>query len=148
MATEGRRTRSKNECTEEVFRIEYTGPSGIIKHMQVLSFGQYGTVLPGISDTTYKIEEGDFHVKTEHEFSILESEFVKDDKVVSALTTQKHPSEIYVAREEFGLDEIIELADCDQRQTMHLPFHETLMIEGPLGSDKTSIGIMRIPYHI
>ena len=125
--------------------IEYTGPTGITRKMKVLSFGKYGKVSPSLSDTTYKLEEGEFYIKNEQEISYLGSMPTEKDEAISTLPTKKPSSEEYVVDEDFGLDEIIELADCDQRQTMHLPFHETLIIEGPPGSGKTSIAIMRIP---
>ena len=48
-------------------------------------------------------------------------------------------------KEKYGLGEIIALADATQRTAMHLPFSEDVLVEGPPGSGKTSVGLMRIP---
>jgi hypothetical protein len=48
-------------------------------------------------------------------------------------------------KQSYGLGEIIALADATQRTAMHLPFSEDVLVEGPPGSGKTSVGLMRIP---
>jgi len=48
-------------------------------------------------------------------------------------------------KKSYGLGEIIALADATQRTAMHLPFSEDVLVEGPPGSGKTSVGLMRIP---
>ena len=48
-------------------------------------------------------------------------------------------------KQNYGLGEIIALADATQRTAMHLPFSEDVLVEGPPGSGKTSVGLMRIP---
>lgn len=45
---------------------------------------------------------------------------------------------------EFGLGEIIELADRPQRGAMQLPYDRHVLIEGPPGSGKSSVALMRV----
>ncbi|MCC7389312.1 MAG: ATP-binding domain-containing protein [Phycisphaerales bacterium] len=45
----------------------------------------------------------------------------------------------------FGLHEIIAEADAQQRFAMHLPLNANVLIEGPPGSGKTSLALMRVP---
>lgn len=96
---------------------------------------KFGTILPRLEDTTYRLVEGEFYLPDE---AIL-------DSAQQTVEPPTRPSKEYEAAEQFGLTEIIELADRTQRDAMHLPFHETVLIEGPPGSGKTSIGLMRVP---
>lgn len=91
-------------------------------------------VLPTIANATYLLNSGTAFVEREAELA-----------EESAISAKKRPIKLYEARREFGLNEIIRLADVPQRAAMHLPFAESVLIDGPPGSGKTSIGIMRIP---
>ncbi len=95
---------------------------------------KYEAVLPTIANATYLLNSGTALVEREAE---LAEEL--------AVPAKKRPTKTYEARREFGLNEIIVLADAPQRAAMHLPFVESVLIDGPPGSGKTSIGIMRIP---
>jgi DNA helicase IV len=72
--------------------------------------------------------------------------FVEDEThLVEGHVAPARPKRRYEAQKVIGLGEIIVLADAPQRAAMHLPFRESVLIEGPPGSGKTSVGIMRIP---
>lgn len=72
--------------------------------------------------------------------------FVEDEsQLVAGFIRRGRSKRRYLAQKVIGLGEIIVLADAPQRAAMHLPFRESVLIEGPPGSGKTSIGIMRIP---
>jgi len=117
--------------------VEFQQPRRPVRRIEIKSSAKYGNILPDVEDTTYIVPSGTVYL--EHERSLAPVELTKP-----ALPAA--PPEVeYEAVGEFGLTEIIELADLDQRKAMHLPFHDTLFVEGPPGSGKTSIGLMRIP---
>jgi hypothetical protein len=95
---------------------------------------EYGAILPHVVDTTYSLRDGELYVSDERSLD-----------VDVATPPRAAPPSTYEAAEDFGLTEIIELADVTQREAMHLPFKESVLIEGPPGSGKTSIGLMRVP---
>jgi hypothetical protein len=96
-------------------------------HHKILEAVKFGQILPTVLRAEYQLEEGDV--------------FVVDEKELDA----PRPVDEYRVTEGFGLGEIIELADATQYQAMQLPFAHTVLIEGPPGSGKTSIALMRIP---
>ncbi len=96
--------------------------------------GKFESLLP-------QIERADYLLRTGRAF--VESEAALDAPTFEP-TTERTPK-AYKAATTFGLGEIIELADRTQRSAMHLPFVESVLIEGPPGSGKTSVGIMRVP---
>jgi len=98
-------------------------------------YAKFGTILPQLEDTTYGLSTGEVYIADEASLAQLD---VAGD-------AGARPEPEYAATEDFGLNEIIELADRTQRAAMHLPFRETVLIEGPPGSGKTSIGLMRVP---
>jgi hypothetical protein len=97
----------------------------------------YEEVVPRVRNADLVLASGKASVADEDE--LLE----KMDAVVGAPLAPPAPVP-YEAKPTFGLSDIIVLADQPQRAAMMLPFEQTLIIEGPPGSGKTSIGIMRI----
>lgn len=96
--------------------------------------GSFESVLPEIRRASYLLRSGKVFVESEHALA---------QASVAPPTTR--PTKEYRSATTFGLGEIIELADSSQRTAMHLPFSHSVLIEGPPGSGKTSVGIMRIP---
>ncbi|MDY7107960.1 MAG: AAA family ATPase [Planctomycetota bacterium] len=115
-------------------RFEFQPPRRPARTFEILAAARYGTVIPDITDTTYMLDSGEFYVLHENQLG-----------EVLDLAEEALLQEEYKAPEQTALTEIIELADKTQRTAMHLPFKERVLIEGPPGSGKTSIGIMRIP---
>jgi superfamily I DNA/RNA helicase len=89
---------------------------------------------PKIVDALYENVDGKFYI--DNEDALLGP--------VIALGDAPPPRE-YQSATVFGLGDIIEDADQAQRVAMHLDFKKSVLIDGPPGSGKTSIGIMRIP---
>ena len=50
----------------------------------------------------------------------------------------------YEAIAAYGLGEIIDKADVVQRTAMQLPYNRHVVLEGPPGSGKSSVGLMRV----
>jgi hypothetical protein len=110
------------------------GPSDRRKTpFRITATAKFGKLLPNLEDTTYDFSDGTFYV--EHE----------DRLPTGPAKAAPKRAVKYKATEQFGLNEIIELADPTQREAMHLPFHDTVLVEGPPGSGKTSIALMRVP---
>jgi hypothetical protein len=116
--------------------VTFDGRRPPVQH-KILETVQFGAILPTVLQAEYRLKEGDRFIADEKELETPTAE------VPPPATTK--PEEEYRATGEFGLGEIIELADATQYQAMQLPFGETVLIEGPPGSGKTSIGLMRIP---
>ena len=75
----------------------------------------------------------------------IASEDDLDTMVVSAVPVpMKLPTVEYTAKPTFGLDDISRLVDQPQQAAMAWPFRESVIIAGPPGSGKTSVGLMRI----
>lgn len=74
---------------------------------------------------------------------------VSERPIPRTATPDPEPRSVHAPRapvpREFGLGEIIALADATQRSAMHLPFSDDVLVDGPPGSGKTSVGLMRIP---
>jgi hypothetical protein len=87
---------------------------------------------PKIVDALYENVDGKFYI--DNEDALLGP--------VIALGDAPPPRE-YQSATVFGLGDIIEDADQAQRVAMHLDFKKSVLIDGPPGSGKTSIGIMR-----
>lgn len=104
------------------------------RSITVKTTARFGQILPDLRETTYSLPQGDFYVASEETLSGAED---KPDSSGSPAP--------YMPDTEAGLTDIIVEADQLQRSTMHLPFADTLLVEGPPGSGKTSIGLMRIP---
>ena len=105
--------------------------------VSVNSRAKYGVILPLVQDTTYETLIGTFYVELE---KLLDSKLSED-----LVLRQAPPEKEYEAKQEFGLDEIISITDATQKGTMQLPFKNSVLIEGPPGSGKTTVGLMRIP---
>ena len=95
---------------------------------------KFEALLPQIERADYLLRSGRAFVESEATLELPNFE----------PTAQRTPK-AFKAATTFGLGEIIELADGPQRSAMHLPFVESVLIEGPPGSGKTSVGIMRVP---
>lgn len=95
---------------------------------------KFESLLPQLQRADYFLRSGRAFVESETSLDIP----------TFAPTTKRTPK-AYKAATTFSLGEIIELADRTQRSAMHLPFVQSVLIEGPPGSGKTSVGIMRIP---
>ena len=93
-----------------------------------------GKIAPTMRDATYVLLSGTAYVEDQ---SLLEFE----PTAVIAAPPEPKP---YTAADSFGLGEIIVLADAPQRSAMLLPFESSVLVEGPPGSGKTSIGLMRV----
>ncbi|MCE9554596.1 MAG: hypothetical protein K8T91_14660 [Planctomycetes bacterium] len=122
---------------------------------------KYGAVFPRLRNAEYLLPTGEERVADSEEFlqrfvqpvkpaaperkTPVEAEKPPQPAAVPSVVAEAKPPEQYKAADHFGLSEIIALTSVDQRAAMHLPFGEHVMIEGPPGSGKTSIGIMRIP---
>ena len=108
-----------------------------VEKMTVRARGIYdGTLLPRITEVTYELDSGSIYIDDEDRFVSVAA--------IEVAPTVK-PEQEYEAAEDFGLHEIITLADATQWDAMHLPFKDTVLVEGPPGSGKTSIGLMRVP---
>jgi hypothetical protein len=83
---------------------------------------KFESLLPQLERAEYVLRSGR---------AFVESEAALD--VPSFEPTAKRTPKAYKAATTFGLGEIIELADRTQRSAMHLPFRESVLIEGPPG---------------
>ncbi len=97
--------------------------------------GKYETLFPEAKNASFILYSGEASVTTE---SALQ------EMVAESITPSALPSMPYSAKPSFGLNDIIVLVDEPQRAAMALPFGKSVIIQGPPGSGKTSIGIMRI----
>lgn len=115
--------------TEEQFPVPKRPP---VKYV-VDAVGRFDTVAPKLSGIQYKLDSGEYFLTSE------------DDVAQPGLVVAETPPPIkYEAADVIGLGDIIATADGWQRAAMHLPFGSNILIEGPPGSGKTSIGLMRV----
>lgn len=99
----------------------------------VEAVGRFDAVAPKLSGMQYTLDAGEFFLASE------------DDLAQPEVTVTEAPPPLeYEAAEVIGLGDIIATADGRQRAAMHLPFESNILIEGPPGSGKTSIGLMRV----
>lgn len=103
----------------------------------VVASAKYEEIIPRIRNAQFVFASGRANVVDED--ALLEPV----DDILVAPPAEPKPTQ-YEAKPTFGLSDIIVLADQPQRAAMMLPFEQTAIIEGPPGSGKTSIGIMRI----
>lgn len=99
---------------------------------EIATSAKFEEIAPTIRNAKFLLRSGEAFVESEAQ-------------LVEGLAARERPRRRYAAQKVIGLGEIIVLADAPQRAAMHLPFRESVLIEGPPGSGKTSIGIMRIP---
>lgn len=116
-------------------RVEFVRRSKVV--YVVGASAKYEEVVPRVRNAELVFASGKASVVDED--GLLE----KMDAIVAAPPAEPEPAQ-YEAKPTFGLSDIIVLADQPQRAAMMLPFEQTVIIEGPPGSGKTSIGIMRI----
>jgi hypothetical protein len=83
---------------------------------------RYESLIPRVTNASFMLWQGDASIASEG---------------------PRKPKD-YRAAADFGLTDIIVLADEPQRAALALPFDRSVIIEGPPGSGKTSIGIMRV----
>lgn len=97
------------------------------------AIGRFDSLSPKLTGIQYSLDLGDFFLTSEDDLALPEI----------AVPALPPPIEYKVA-EVIGLGDIIATADGLQRAAMHLPFKANILIEGPPGSGKTSVGLMRI----
>ncbi len=124
--------------------IDYEGPSGRPVCHQIHSSSDWAKLLPMAEGIVIRLQDKDLVITDEESISAADA--------VKILTAGEYDPSIAMINPEalavkpaFGLGEIITLADSTQKAAMHLPFKEDVLIEGPPGSGKTSVGLMRIP---
>lgn len=99
----------------------------------VEAIGRFDTVAPKLAGMQYTLASGEYFLPSE------------DDLTRPDVAAAEAPPPLeYQAAEVIGLGDIIATADGRQRAAMHLPFESNILIEGPPGSGKTSVGLMRI----
>ena len=96
---------------------------------------KYESLLPQFENGEFFFFTGDAAVAKEADLDV---------STISATSLNELPAKEYTAKPSFGLSDIIVMRDEPQREAMALPFADSVVIEGPPGSGKTSIGIMRI----
>ncbi len=96
---------------------------------------RYESLLPRAENAFFALRTGDATIAGEDELQTAPAQAIVGVEV---------KPQWYEAKASFGLSDIIVLVDEPQRAAMALPFDKSVMIEGPPGSGKTSIGIMRI----
>lgn len=154
--------------------IELDGPHGAVRHA-IKTSSDWRSLLPTAEGIVLRgtNPNEDLKLESEHELAGLEMMLVKpagpelaplatsaavipdrtdvqasdaSAEIVSNPKATTAPPESRAANaREFGLGEIIALADTTQRSAMHLPFGDDVLVDGPPGSGKTSVGLMRIP---
>jgi superfamily I DNA/RNA helicase len=113
----------------------YLSPRGRRTTYEVGPSSRYeGEIAPIATRVTVALPSGTAYILDEQEF------FSRDIVVPPAAPLPR----AYEPTPAFGLGDIIVTADEPQRAAMLLPFADSVLIEGPPGSGKTSIGIMRI----
>ena len=114
---------------------EIEGGRGPVSY-QVSATARYQRLLPHASDIELHLRDG----RAVHLLDIrsLQSTSTAVQPKLSGPIERQ-----YEARGELELTEIISLTDAPQRAALHLPFNQSIIIEGPPGSGKTSIGLMR-----
>lgn len=74
--------------------------------------------------------------------AITSEDELTDENRSATVAIEPAPIE-YETKPSFGLDDIIVLVDEPQKAALALPFDRSAVIEGPPGSGKTSVGLMR-----
>jgi len=95
----------------------------------------YEELLPEVANGQFDAIGRRGVIASEDELAGIEAEF--------AAATELPPVE-YEAKATFGLNDIVVLVDKPQQAALGLPFDQSVVIDGPPGSGKTSVGIMRI----
>ena len=103
---------------------------------EVQARAQYENLLP-------RFVNGDFLFPDGRPAAVVNEDEL-DGMLASASANMRLPAVKYQPKPTFGLSDIIVLVDEPQRAALALPFKQSAIIEGPPGSGKTSIGIMRI----
>lgn len=102
---------------------------------KVAESSRYETLLPQLVNAQFSLWTGRAAVASEADLEAM---------LAKAPLLTELPAKEYTTKPTFGLSDIIVLVDEPQRAAMALPFGKSVVIEGPPGSGKTSIGIMRI----
>ena len=123
--------------------VEIEDPSGSVRHV-VESSSDWSVLLPMAEGIVVRTGETDLHVARETDVSLPVSidNVPADSEPARSAVSEPQISPV---KRGYGLGEIIALADASQRSVMHLPFLSDVLVEGPPGSGKTSVGLMRIP---
>lgn len=115
-------------------RVQIASGSTHVKYDIDVSAEFQGEILPTVTDALYTLASGVVHIADEGQLAAAEAPVFEEAPAAKA----------HEAATAIGLNDIIVLADRDQRSIMLLPFADNVLIEGPPGCGKTSIGLMRI----
>jgi len=123
--------------------VEMEGGRGPVRH-KVHASSDWSLLLPEAEGILVRTPETDLVLARESE---LETPGALRQLPIAGYSPGEATSDPQAApvKQSYGLGEIIALADATQRTAMHLPFSEDVLVEGPPGSGKTSVGLMRIP---
>jgi hypothetical protein len=117
------------------------------RRYKVLATAQYeGRLLPNLAAATYAWDGRKVSWSDREELDLLmrgNTEAWSPRPGAATRAKVRHRAD-YVAEDVSGLGEIIALADKRQRASVQLPYDRHVIIEGPPGSGKTSIALMRI----
>jgi DNA helicase IV len=138
-----------------LFRLAKGSTRGPAEYVVGASTNYEGTIVPRAERVLVKTHNRSLYIEREEDVYSTESQSLPSTAMASDLEPgstfidkrislpSAPPTREHKASVTFGLSEIIIASDSTQRGIMHLPFGESLRIEGPPGSGKTSIGIMR-----
>lgn len=101
-----------------------------------LGTATYAELLPRLANAEFLLDDG------RHAGVVSEDDL--DQLLAQTAASPQLPPKEYQTKPTFGLNDIIILVDEPQNAALALPFRQSAIIEGPPGSGKTSIGIMRI----
>lgn len=126
--------------------VRYSANSRHASTYKIKSRCAYGAVLPSAQSIRFESGSSLIELTDERELGLLltASSSAPGGALTEVVLPAMEPAP-YQAEEWFGLDEIIAEADAQQRFAMHLPLDRHVLIQGPPGSGKTSIALMRIP---
>jgi len=102
---------------------------------EVDASAQYGELLPRVVQAEFFLSDGK---------AVLEDEDELDAMTATAKPATEIKPKKFEAKPTFGLSDLIILVDQPQVAALALPFGQSVTIEGPPGSGKTSVGIMRV----
>ena len=124
--------------------VNFEGPGGRPVSHVIHSSSDWAILLPKAKGVCIRLQNEDLVIADEDLLSQIDGVLVLSAGGNAANYQQTVP-EAQAVKQEYGLGEIITLADSSQLAAMQMPFRDNILIEGPPGSGKTSIGLMRIP---
>jgi hypothetical protein len=102
---------------------------------QVRESTSYVQILPTFTNGEFLLDSGKAAFANEADLNASE---------IPSASLAELPPKLFEAKATFGLSDILVLRDDPQIAAMGLPFDKSVVIDGPPGSGKTTIGIMRI----